>query len=185
MSDDATDTRPYGGNTRAAWLATAIGILIYVVVWAIVWGPGIQLFGSLADIEPRPTVENSTIAAIAAVNILIVLIGIAVVAHTVGRLVFARTASMPVGKAAIVFAAMAAVLAVVPVVIIGMGQDDVWPAVAAAIVMVAIPCIVAAGATRALLPAIDRYAALRATVMVLLVLAVIAVVVFTFYAYAG
>ncbi|MDN4481469.1 hypothetical protein [Demequina muriae] len=185
MSDDATDTRPYGGNTRAAWLATATGIPLYVLMWAIVWGPGVQLFGSLADIEPRPTVENSTLAAIAAINILTVLVGLAVVAHTVGRVVFARTSSMAVGQAAVVFAAMAAVLAVVPVVLVGVGQEDTGPAVAAAIVIILVPCVVSAGATRALLPAVDRYAALRGTVMVLLVIAIIAVVVFTFYAYAG
>lgn len=185
MSDDATETRPYGGNTRAAWLATATGIPIYVVMWAIVWGPGVQLFGALADLEPRPTVENSTLAAIAAVNILVVLVGIALVAHTAGRLLFVRTAHMAIGQSAVAFAAMSAILSVVLVVFIGIAQDDAWPAVAAAIVIVMVPCVVSSAATRALLPLVDRYAALRGTVTVLLVLAVIAVVAFTFYAYAG
>ncbi len=185
MSDDATKTRPYGGNTRAAWLATAAGIPIHVLVWAVLWGPGTQLFGSLSPNEPPLTLDNPTLAAIASINILIVLVGIWLVAHTIGRLVFARTADKPIGQAAVVFAAMAAILAVVPVVIVGIGQDHTWPAVAVAIVLVALPCIIAAGATRALLPSIDRYSALRSAILVLLVIAIVAVVVFTFFAYSG
>lgn len=185
MSEGTPETRPYGGNTRAAWLAAGTGIPIFVLMWAIVWGPGVQLFGSLSDLEARPTIENSTLAAIAAINILIVLVGLAAMAHTVGRLVFARTAHMTTGKAAVIFAAMGAILAIVPVVFIGIGQDDAWPAVAAALVIILVPSVVAAGATRALLPLVDRYSALRAAGVVLLVIALIAVVVFTFWAYAG
>ncbi|MFW2514538.1 hypothetical protein ACNI3K_12255 [Demequina sp. SO4-13] len=185
MSDDTHDTKPYGGSTRAAWLATATGIPIYVLVWAIMWGPGVQLFGSLADAEGTPTVEDPTLSAIATVNILVVLVGIAAIAHTIGRIVFTRTRDTPVGKAAVVFAVMGAVLAVVPVVFIAVGQEDAWAATVAALVLVLVPSTVSSGATRALLPFVDRYSALRSAVIVLMVIAVIAVVVFTFYVFLG
>ncbi|MFW7415723.1 hypothetical protein [Demequina sp. SO4-18] len=185
MSDDTTETRPYGGSTRAAWLATAAGIPIHVLVWAIMWGPGVQLFGSLTDAQSTPTVEDPTLGSIATVNILVVLVGIAAITHTIGRIVFARTRDMPIGKAAVVFAVMGAVLAVAPVVFIAVGQEDAWAATVAALVLVLVPAVVSAGATRALLPALDRYAALRSAVIVLMVIAVIAVVVFTFYVFLG
>ncbi|GIG55522.1 hypothetical protein [Demequina activiva] len=182
MSDDTQTSRPYGGNTRAAWLATATGIPIYVILSAVVWGPGVALYAAIAD-EPGATVDSAALAVIAAVGILIAVVGIAFVAHTVGRVVFARTNDQELGKAAVAFGAMAAVLAVVPVVLIAMGQDDPWAAAAASVVIILFPCALTSAATRALLPSVDRFAALRTAVIVLLVLAVIAVVVFTFYAF--
>lgn len=183
MSHDATAAKPYGGNTRAAWLATATGIPIYVALCAVVWGPGVALFAALAEDESSPTVQTPALSVIAAVSILIVVVGIAAVAHTVGRLVFARTASWDLSKAAVAFGAMAALLAVVPVVLISMGQEDTWAAAAASVIVILFPCALTAAATRALLPSVDRFAALRTTVIVLLVIALIALVVFTFYAF--
>ena len=182
MSDQSTTSKPYGGNTRAAWLATATGIPIYVALAAIVWGPAVAVYSAITG-ETDVTVDTGSLGVIAAVSILIVVVGIAAVAHTVGRLVFARTDDEELGKAAVVFGAMAALLAVVPVVLIAMGQDEVWATIAAAVIIIVFPCALTSAATRALLPSVDRYGVLRSTLVVLLVIALIAVVVFTFYAF--
>ena len=182
MSDSQTSRRPYGGNTRAAWLATATGIPIYTALTAIVWGPAVALYSSIAD-DPEASVDTPALGVIAAVSILVVVVGIAAVAHTVGRVVFARTDDAELGKAAVAFGAMAALLALVPVVLIAIGQDETWAAAAAAIIIVLVPCTLTSAATRAMLPSVDRFSALRSTMVVLLVIALIGVVVFTFYAF--
>ncbi len=186
MSEPTSDARPYGGTTRAAWLATAVGIPVYAAVWAVVWAPGVVLFSSIAGLDTRATVgSDSALATIGAVNILIVFVGIAAVAHSVGRLVFARTKDMQHGQAAVIFGAMAAILALVPVIWIAVGQEHSWASAVAAFVIILVPCAVAGAAGRAALPYVDRLEALRITVIVLMVLGIVGVIVFTFYAFTG
>lgn len=186
MTSETPNTRPYGGTTRAAWLATAVGIPVYAAVWAIVWAPGVVLFSSIAGLDTRATVgTSSALSTIGAVSILIVFVGIAAVAHTVGRIVFARTSQMQHGQAAVIFGAMAAILALVPVIWIAIGQENAWASAVAAFVIILVPCALASAAGRAALPYVARLEPLRITVIVLMVLAIVGVIVFTFYAFTG
>ena len=141
------------GATRAAWLATAIGIPIYAataLILAYLAGP---LVSALAPGEVGEE-QGWVFLGVAFVNVSIALLGIALISHTVGRVLFARTRTASPMSGGIAFAIMGASLAIVPVVFIATGQPLHVVGGLYAAIAVGIPCGVTAGVTRAVLPGV-------------------------------
>ena len=141
------------GATRAAWLATAIGIPVYgasALILAYLAGP---LVGALES-DTNPEQQSWVFVGVAFVNVAIALLGIALIAHTVGRVLFARTRDQSPMAAGRAFALMGALLAVVPVVFIALGQPSHLGGGVYAAIAVGVPCGLTAGLTRAVLPSV-------------------------------
>ncbi len=139
--------------TRAAWLATAIGIPVYGASALILAYLGAPLVDALAP--DRTTVDDlGVFLSVAVINVLIALVGIMVVAHTAGRLLFARTRDLPPRSAGIAFAVMGSALAVIPVTFAALAQSLHAVGGLYAAIAVGIPCGFTAGLTRAVLPGV-------------------------------
>ncbi|WP_062313728.1 hypothetical protein [Demequina rhizosphaerae] len=150
---DATVTAPERrlSATLGAWLATAIGIPVYAVVALALASAAAPLARALAP--DRDTVEDlGRFLAVAVANVGVALVGVPLVAHTLGRVVFARTARAPDRAASRGFAVMGALLAVPLVVLLAYAQPLHGVGGLYAAIAVGIPCGVTAGLTRALLP---------------------------------
>ncbi|WP_062298755.1 hypothetical protein [Demequina maris] len=142
--------RPLGA-TLAAWLATAIGIPLYAVVALALATAAAPLARALAP--DRNTVEDlGMFLGVAVTNVAVALVGVPLAAHTVGRLVFARTARASDRAASRGFAVMGAVLAVPLVIFVAFAQPLHGVGGLYAAIAVGVPCGVTAGLTRALLP---------------------------------
>ena len=141
------------GGTRAAWLATAIGVPIYAasaLILAYLAGPLVNVLAADAVGEQQGWV----FLGVAFANVLIALLGIALVSHTIGRVLFARTRSASAMSGGVAFAIMGAALAVVPVVFVAMGQPLHLAGGVYAAIAVGIPCGLPAGLTRAVRPGV-------------------------------
>ncbi|MDN4478510.1 hypothetical protein [Demequina lignilytica] len=141
------------GATSAAWLATAIGIPVYgasALILSYVGGPVVSALAPDAQGE-----EHSWVfIGVAFTNVAIALLGIVLVSHTAGRVLFSRTRGLAPMAAGRAFAIMGALLAVVPVVFIAMGQPLHVVGGLYAAIAVGVPCGLTAGLTRAVLPGI-------------------------------
>lgn len=141
------------GATRAAWLATAIGIPVYgasALILSYVGGPVVSALAS--DV---PGEEHGWVfLGVAFANVAIALLGIVLVSHTFGRMLFARTREQSPMAAGRAFAIMGSVLAVVPVVFIAFGQPLHLVGGLYAAIAVGVPCGLTAGLTRAVLPGV-------------------------------
>lgn len=139
--------------TRAAWLATAIGIPVYGATALLASYAAAPLVDLMAP--DRTTVDSQAIfVGVAVVNVLIALVGIMVVAHTLGRLLFARTLSQSPTSAGTAFAVMASLLAVPVVILIALGQGQEAAGAVYAAIAIGLPCGFTAGLTRAVLPGV-------------------------------
>ncbi|WP_296667894.1 hypothetical protein [Demequina sp.] len=149
----AVGTVPAATGTRAAWLATAIGIPVYGALALLMSYISAPLVDMLAP--DRNTVEDLGIfLGVAVVNVSIALVGIMIIAHTAGRLLFARTLTRPTRSAAIAFAVMGSTLAVIPVVFVAFAQPLHLVGTLYAALAIGVPCGVTSGFTRAVLPAV-------------------------------
>ncbi|MDN4476827.1 hypothetical protein QQX09_13285 [Demequina sp. SYSU T00192] len=143
-------TTPVRG-ALAAWLATAIGIPLYAVVALALASAAAPLARALAP--DRNTVEDlGMFLGVAVTNVAVALVGIPVVAHTLGRVMFSRTSRAPDRAAARGFVVMGALLAAPLVVFIAYAQPLHAVGGLYAALAVGVPCGVTAGLTRALMP---------------------------------
>lgn len=169
--------------TRAAWLATAIGIPVYGATALIASYLAAPVVTGLAS--ELTTVEDLAIfVGVAVINVAIALVGIALIAHTLGRLLFGRTRAKAPAPAGVAFAAMASALAAPIVAFVALGTDETLAGGVYAAIAVGLPCGFTAGLTRAVLPGVaaspaaTRIAGGVAAAGVLVILAWTAVVLF-------
>ncbi|WP_062289273.1 hypothetical protein [Demequina phytophila] len=136
----------------ASWVAIVVDVPLYTVLGTAFAYAGAQVWEALsgADAATRATVD-STEAAVLATTALIVTVGIAVVAHTVGRWVHTRTDALPTRRASSRFALMGALLGLIPATVVAVASGEPAAIAFVAIAIVA-PCALVAGLTRALLP---------------------------------
>ncbi len=139
--------------TRAAWLATAIGIPVYGATALIASDLAAPLLAAFGDEPEGPTVSGLFVGT-AVVNVLIALFGIMLVAHSIGRAVFARTRDMTPSRAGAAFAMMASSLAIIPVAVLAFAQSQHVVGAVYAAIAVGLPCGFTAGLTRAVLPGV-------------------------------
>ncbi|WP_062521064.1 hypothetical protein [Demequina silvatica] len=164
----------------ASWVAVAVDVPLYTVLGTAFAYAGAQVWEALtdADAEVRATLD-ATEAAVLATTALIVVVGIAAVAHTVGRWVHTRTGSLPTSAAAGRFALMGGLLGLLPAAAVAALSGEPAAIAFVAIAIVA-PCALVAGLTRALLPRVWRSEtvftgfAIAAVISVLLACAVLA-----------
>lgn len=139
--------------TRAAWIATAIGIPVYGATALLASYAAAPLVDALAP--DRTQVDDAAIfVGVAVINVLIALVGIMLVAHTAGRLLFSRTVAMTPTAAGTVFAVMASVLAAPLVVLVSLGQGQALAGGVFAAFAIGLPCGFTAGLARAVLPGV-------------------------------
>lgn len=186
MSDVDTPQAPAApvlGPSRAAWLATALGIPVYGALALLFSYTAAPLVAVLAP-DRTTAAERGIYLGVAVVNVLIALFGILVVSHTVGRAVFAATRRWTDPMAAVAFAAMGSILAAAPVMFIAYGTSEQQAGGVFAILAIGVPCGVTAGLTRWLLPGVaaspsaSRLAGWVAALSVLVILVWTAVVLF-------
>ncbi|WP_062289275.1 hypothetical protein [Demequina phytophila] len=146
----AAPSRPLVGAT-ASWLATAIGIPLYGLIALGCALAAAPLANALAP-DTAGMEGLAMFVAVAIVNVLIAVIGVPVIAHTLGRWVFARTSHASTRAASRGFAVMGALLAVPLVVFIALGQSLHAVGGLYAALAIGVPCGVTAGLTRAILP---------------------------------
>lgn len=176
MSEDRASEAPVAeplDPRRAAWLATAIGIPIYGALSLLMAVAAAPVVEALAP--DRSEVDDAAIfVGVGILNTAIAVLGILLIAHTIGRLVFSATRDGGDRRASIVFAVMGALLAAPVVTLVALGQSETAAGAAYAILAVAMPASVTSGLTRAVLPTV---AASRAAGRAAAVVAVLAVVI--------
>ncbi|WP_062378496.1 hypothetical protein [Demequina pelophila] len=162
MSDTppATETVATVDATRAAWLATAIGIPVFGACALILAYAAAPLVGALAP-DAHAEERGWIFSAVAITNAVIALFGIALVSHTLGRALFASTRERSPAAAGAAFAVLGSVLAIIPVVIVATGQSLPLVGGLYAALAVGLPCGLTAGLTRAVLPGVLAAGAAR------------------------
>ncbi|WP_062464182.1 hypothetical protein [Demequina soli] len=158
---------PLSEPVVAAWIATAVDIPLYTLAAALCVPAGAWVWGLLGGASPGrvDTTEAATLVATA----LIVAVGIASVAQTVGRWLHVRTLGVPRARSARSFATMGGLLGLIPAAVI-VAIAGSAAAIPFALIAVVLPCTVVAAATNVLLP---RVAASLGAVTAFAVVAVI------------
>ncbi|WP_062385405.1 hypothetical protein [Demequina iriomotensis] len=169
----------------AAWIAIVVDLPLFTVIGGAAAFLGAQVWEVLTDASPatRTTLDRTESAVVTAWAFIVVL-GIAVVAHTVGRWLHERTAEAPPRRAAAAFAAMGGALSLIPSAVIVARSGEPASLVFVAVALV-VPCALVAGLTRMLLPRVagsEKAVTGLAIVAVLCVLLAIAVLAITWIA---
>ena len=135
---------------RRCWLATAIDVPIYAALALTLSWPARE---ALALLDPGSGVDERMARELfaAATNVAIVLFGSAIVAHTVGRLLDSQMRRVPTGRAAVAFAAMGGVLALLPTAVLALGQGDPVAGAVYGIIGIVSPAALTAATTHLLI----------------------------------
>ncbi|WP_062303794.1 hypothetical protein [Demequina subtropica] len=136
----------------AAWIATVVDVPLYTLIGGACAYVGAQVWETLTGVEGEARVGvDDTEAAVLTVTALIIAVGIAAVAHTIGRRLHSRTAGSSPARASAAFALMGGTLGLIPAGMVAAGSDE--PAALAFVaIAIVLPCASVAALTRLLLP---------------------------------
>ncbi|WNM25529.1 hypothetical protein [Demequina capsici] len=142
-------------GARGAWRATSVGIPIHALL-ALTLGPlGAWAYGALIDGAGDGDLQVLTGVALALVHLVILVVGIALVSHTLGRVVATATAHRSRVTGVASFAVLGGLLALVPSPLFLIDQPHAGAALVLVLVGLVLPCAMTAGTTRLVLPAMS------------------------------
>jgi hypothetical protein len=148
---DVEQSQALPTGTPAAWLATATGIPIYAPVALLLMIAASRFY---ENTSPDGWQSLGVFALVLVVNLFTVVLGIGIVAHTLGRVVFRKTYHSPTRVAAGAFALMGAGVSLPVVVLAAATQPDAGAVLVYGLLAITTPAAITSGVTRALLPRI-------------------------------